>query len=482
MVINVKYLNEVHVKIECDDSIAYEISDYFSFKIPNAHFNPLVKERLWDGIIRLFNVNNRLLYYGLRHQLIEFAKSRGYEYNEDHKFAADPFSIVEAKEFIDKLKLTLKPRDYQLVSFIKAIRDRKRLFLSPTNSGKSLIIYLITEYLKLKTLIVVPKTSLVTQLTNDFIDYDQFNIKDEITKIYSGMPKLDRRITISTWQSIYKKPEEWFEQFDVIIGDEAHNFQATSLKTLMEKTVNCKYKYGFTGTLDGSLTNKVVLEGLFGKVDKVTTNDELIKTKVSSELIIKCIKLDYPNDYRFSMKDWTYANELEFVITNTARNNFIANLAHSLDGNVMVLFRFVEKHGEILYKMIQNKNKDRSGIYYVYGQTDNVFKDEVRGIVDSQNRAILVASIGTFSEGVNIKNINHIIFAHPSKGRIKVLQSIGRGLRRTEDKTEVTLFDIIDDLSWKSHKNFLLKHYLEREKIYKQEKFNCKHYRVKIKP
>lgn len=483
MEIKIEYYNDVYVKIKCEKSIAKELSEAFSFKIPGSHFIPSVRNKLWDGIIRLFNLKTYLIYGGLKHKIKEFADQNGYSYEEDSIFSSDIFSVYEANEYVNNaLKTKLTPYDYQMEAFIRAIRYKRQLFLSPTNSGKSFIIFLIAQYLNVRTLVVVPKVGLVKQLTGDFMDYDGLSsIYKEIHPIMEGSSKTtNKRITISTWQSIYKQPQEWFEQFDLIIGDEAHNFKADSLKSIMEKTERCKYKFGFTGTLDGTLTNKMVLEGLFGPVYQVTTNKELIDRKISAELNIKSIILDYPDEIKKAIKGSSYQEEVDFIIQSRKRNNFIADLAHSLDGNVMILFRYIDKHGFHLHEMIQKKNKDRSGIYYIYGKTDSNFKDEIRGIIDNQKKAIVVASTGTFSEGVNIKNLNYIIFASPSKSRIKVLQSIGRGLRISNVKTEITLFDIADNLSWKSHMNHTLKHYAERVKMYNEEKFKYKQYKIRI--
>lgn len=481
MVVNVKKIDDVYIKIECDNGIAYELNEYFAFKVPGAQFIPSVRNKIWDGIIRLFNLNKKIIYAGLRNQIKKFCEDRGYEYTEEDAFKATPFSVHEAKEFIESANLAMVPRDYQIEAFIRGVRDHRRLFVSPTASGKSFIIYLLLKYLNLPTLIIVPRVQLVNQLASDFSEYDKTGeITDNIHKIYAGADKdVDKLVTITTWQSIYKMPREWFTKFGVIIGDEAHNFKADSLKTIMEKTTTCPYKFGFTGTLDGTLTNKMVLEGLFGAVEIVTTTKELMDNKDVASLAIKAIVLDYPDEVKKQMKKALYPDELKFIVMNEKRNNFISNLAHSLDGNVLIMFRLVEQ-GKSLFDLCQSKNKNRDGIYHIDGQTDIDAREDLRHIIDAHKNAILVASVGTSSEGINIKNLNHIIFASPSKSRVKVLQSIGRGLRTSEIKDSVILYDITDDLSWKTHKNHTLLHYTERIKIYNEEKFEYRQYRVGV--
>ena len=174
-------------------------------------------------------------------------------------------------------------------------------------------------------------------------------------------------------------------------------------------------------------------------------------------------------------------DEIDYIVTNVKRNNFIRNLAVDQKGNTLVLYNYVEKHGKPLFDMIDNKVKDDRKVFFVSGQTDTSDREAIRGIVEKQKNAIIVASLGTFSTGINIRNLHNIIFASPSKSQIRVLQSIGRGLRKSDNGKPTNLYDITDDLSWKSRKNFALIHSEERLKIYEKEKFNHKTYKVDIK-
>jgi superfamily II DNA or RNA helicase len=275
-------------------------------------------------------------------------------------------------------------------------------------------------------------------------------------------------------------PKEYFEQFDYVIGDEAHLFKAQSLTSILTSCINAKYRIGLTGTLDGTKTHKLVLEGLFGKVKQVTTTRELIDNQQVSDFEIKCLVLKYNDDLCQQFKDKTYQEEIEFLISNEQRNKFIRNLTISLGTNTLVLYQMVEKHGKILYNMIKDKAVDRK-VFFVSGNTDTDAREEIRRIMEKENDAIVVASFGTFSTGINIRNLHNIIFASPSKSRVRNLQSIGRGLRQAEGKTKATLYDIADDLRYKKHMNFTLKHFVERVKIYNEEKFSFKIYKIGIK-
>jgi len=473
--------DEVYIKVRCEPGVAQELSDYFTFFVPGYKFMPAYKNKFWDGKIRLFNPLTCLIYTGLMPYVEKFCKERNYLVDYIDDFSCEEFSLKEAKDFVAKIKPTMQPRDYQLDAFVYAVRNRRALLLSPTASGKSFIIYLLTRYYNARTLIIVPTTSLVSQLASDFADYG-FESDRYVHRIFSGQDKqTDKPIVISTWQSIYKLDKKYFEQFDVVIGDEAHLFKASSLTSIISKLHRCRYKFGFTGTLDGTQTHRLVLEGLFGAVKKVISTSELIEQKYLADFSIKAIVLKYPDEIKKMLKDASYQDEIDYIVRNDARNRFIKNLALSLDnGNTLLLFQYVEKHGKILYDMIKNDAGDRK-IFFVSGEVDGEEREQIRKIVETEQNAIIVASYGTFSTGVNIRNLHNVIFSSPSKSRIRNLQSIGRGLRKSETKTSSTLYDIADDLTWKSKKNHTLLHFIERINIYNEEKFEYKIYTVGLK-
>jgi superfamily II DNA or RNA helicase len=476
--------NEAFIKIECEKSTAQELHSYFSFRVPGYQFVPAYKNKLWNGYIHLFSLKDYTIYHGLVEYIKAFCNERSYSLEiDDDVVSTDVFSVVEAKEFIETLNLPHEIRDYQLKAFIHAIRNRRILLLSPTASGKSLIIYTIIRYLQQtcgKGLLIVPTTSLVEQMYKDFESYG-YDSEKYCHRQYSGKDKhTNNFLTITTWQSIYKNDKEYFEQFDFVIGDEAHQFKAKSLTTILSGCTNSKYRIGTTGTLDGTHTHKLVLEGLFGPVYKATTTSELIENKQLASFRIKCLILKYPESICKESKTWDYNTEIEYIVRNTARNEFIKNLALSLEGNSLILFQFVEKHGKDLHAVIKEKAKNRH-VFFVFGGTDVEVRESVRAITEKESNAIIVASYGTFSTGVNIRNLHNIIFASPSKSRIRNLQSIGRGLRLGENKEEAVLYDIADDFRIGKHVNYTLQHFISRVKIYDEEKFNYKFYNIELK-
>ena len=477
-IVTLKKYDETYMKIVCDPGIAMELCEYFTFEVPGAKFTPQYKSRIWDGKIRLMNPLTCLLYAGLQQQVEQFCHSRRYDIEYDGAFGDTEFSLSEAMSFIEKLNPKHQPRDYQIEAFVHAVRKRRSVLLSPTGSGKSLVIYLIACWYRTKTLIIVPTTSLVHQMSSDFEDYGL--PAGMIHKIMSGQEKdTDCPFVISTWQSIFKMPKAWFQQFNVVVGDEAHLFKAKSLTFIMTSLNQCKYRFGFTGTLDGTQTHKFVLEGLFGCVKKITSTVELMGQKHLAELTIKAIVLKYSDDIRKLIAGSDYQTEIDFIVRNDSRNKFIKNLALSLRGNTLLLFQFVEKHGKILHDMISGEIVDRK-LFFISGSIDGKKREEIRKIIETEKDAIVVASFGTSSTGINIHNLSNVIFASPSKSRVRNLQSIGRVLRTSETKTSATLYDISDDLTWRNRRNHTILHFIERIKIYNSEQFNYKIYNVDL--
>lgn len=485
--ITIEKINEVHLRVYTDPSIAQELSDFFTFEVPGARFTPAFKARIWDGKIRLYDLHRKTIYVGLLEYIKKFAERNDYPitYINEVTNTTDISleTITQFAKFLNPCSRgnPIEIRDYQLDAVAKAIRDERSLLLSPTASGKSFIIYTLMRYHLehgRKCIIIVPTTSLVEQMYSDFEDYSTGNswkVSKHCQKLYSGFTKdFTSDVLITTWQSIYKQPKEWFSNFDVIFGDEAHQFKAKSLATVMEKMTLARYRIGTTGTIDNSKVNKLVLEGLFGPVYKVITTRQLMDTNRVAELKITCLILKYDDATRQMLKRSTYQDEIKFIIGHEKRNKFIRNLALASDGNTLVLFQQVEKHGKILHEMIQQKASDNRKVFFIYGGTDVEAREEARHITEQQSNAIIIASYGVFSTGINIPSIQNVIFASPTKSKIRNLQSIGRGLRLKDGKTHCNLYDIADDLQYKSYKNHTLGHLTERLKIYSEEKFTFK--------
>lgn len=508
--IEVVKFNEVYLRINCSPAVAEEISEYFTFYATNYEYSPLYKKGIWDGKIRLYNKKKNLLYYGLLDRVVKFCKDRKIEITIDKEALQYNFDFdeEEAIQYSKSLNLhangtRIQAKDYQISSFANSIKRKRCVVKSPTASGKSLLIYLISRYLLdsecKRGLIIVPTISLVEQLYTDFQDYSEKNswnvekLCQRITAEYSK--EITRNLTISTWQSIFKSPSSFFEQFDFVIGDEAHTFQAKSLSRIMTSLTNAKYRIGTTGTLRDSNVHQLALEGHFGPVFSAIKTHELMTRKDISQLTIKCVTLKYPK------KDCTllysaqkaarktnpgnkkigYDLEIEFLIQNKTRNNFIKNLAFSLEGNTLILYQFVEKHGIVLKQLLEDSKPNRN-VYFVSGEVDADSREQIRALVETENNAIIIGSYGCMSTGVNIRNLHNVIFSSPSKSKIRVLQSIGRSLRLGSNKTEAILYDIIDDLrvEEQGELNYSLLHFMERMKVYHEERFTVKNILIEL--
>ena len=480
--VHVEKVDEVHIRINAEPSTKMEMSSYFEFFVPGYKFMPAFKNKVWDGKIRLLNTMTGMIYAGLLPYIVKFCKDRGYKVTIDKDlYPESEYYDTAGYDLAKEFDSAFEPRDYQNDAIAHGLFNRRTLFLSPTASGKSFIIYLLSRFhveQGRKVLIVVPTTSLVSQMASDFKEYNKGRELD-IHKIMGGVDKnVEADYTVTTWQSIYKQRKDWFEKFEVVIGDEAHLFKAKSLTNILEKTPHVRYRYGFTGTLDDSQTHKLVLEGLFGPVKQVTETKKLIDEGTLADFNIKSIVLSYPDQVRQLNKNKSYQEEIDWIVRSESRNKFIRNLAWSLPGNTLVLFQFVEKHGKLLEPMLQ---KDGKRIHFIHGGVGTQEREDVRHITEATGDNIILASYGTFSTGVNIKRLDNIIFASPSKSKIRNLQSIGRVLRKGNGKSEATLYDIVDDLQWKSKENFAVRHFKERVKIYSEEGFEFKIYNVDIK-
>lgn len=492
--IDVEPLNAVHMKISADSGTKMELEQYFMFRPEGYQFVPSYKNRVWDGYIRIFQAMRPTLYVGLLSYLQKFCNDRGYELRVNGEmYQPEPVPDDYGYEIAEEINCKFKPRDYQNEYVVNAIRNNRSLSLSPTSSGKSLIIYLIQQHYwqtyQHRTLIIVPTISLVHQMAGDFVDY---GCTDEVYKIQGGVDKrTDAPVVISTWQSLIKLPKEWFDQFGVVLGDEAHQFQAKSLQKIMDKLTDCHYRHGFTGTLKSSesKTHRLVLEGCFGEVKKYVSTKDLMDSGTVADFNVKAIVLAYNNDtkknFRKALKDIAepsrkYPAEREFITNNQKRNIFIRNLLWSLEGqNNLVLFDLVEKHGKILEPLLR---RDDRQLHFIYGGTKGDERENIRHLIENDpiKQHDILASYGVFSTGVNLKKLDNVIFASGSKSEIKVLQSIGRALRKGNDADKATLYDIADDLSVGSFENYTLKHFKKRIDIYGREQFNFKVYTVSI--
>jgi superfamily II DNA or RNA helicase len=478
---------EVFVRLICEPHVKMELNHYFRFRPNGYQFMPMYRRKKWDGYVYLFNMDSNRIYAGLKPEISRFAGDREYELIDNTGEILEPISNDDYFKFLTSFPCEYKLRDYQSLAVRHSIDKKRCVLLSPTASGKSLIIYyLIRYYLPEKALVIVPTLSLVSQMYTDFEAYSKadntFEVENFVHKIFGGQEKeTDKPIIISTWQSLYELEKDFFSDFRLVIGDEAHLYKARSLTKILKNLENTPYRIGTTGTLDGVEVHKLILEGLFGAIKKITTTKELIKNKTISSIDINCLILKYNKKERAIVSKMNYQEEIDFIVGHPERNKYICNLVNGLNGNTLVLFQLIEKHGNILHSILEEIVDSSRKIFFVYGGTDADSREKVRELVEKEKDAIICASYGVYSTGINIRNIHNIVFASPSKSRIRNLQSIGRGLRKSDTKDSARLYDISDDLTHNDRKNYTLNHFSERIKIYSSEQFPYKIYVISLK-
>jgi len=494
-------LNETFIKLKCSEAIERHLYEHFSFTTPKMKYHPKVKAKLWDGYLHLYRYNNETMYLGLIEELYKFFNHFDYSYEFTFK-KEDNYSKELYEETLKLLSSNITLREHQETAIDFAIKNNRGIIVSATASGKSLVIYFLTMYYLLKglkkILIIVPRVDLVNQLKNQFLEYhngDKEEFAKEFELIYSGSEKNNNAsITISTYQSLLNKSVDFFEKFDILFMDEVHTGKSAETTKIIEKTINAKHKFGFTGTLTNNdeeqEMHELVLKGLFGRIFVATTNKEMIDKGYAPKVIINAIKLNYSNkdvcnniikgtseiqeirDFNIKRKK-LFENEVSYVLQDKLRNKFIANLAISRKGNVLVFFQFVEKHGKILYETIKRLSEGlNKKVYYIDGNISIEERAKIKDIIETSEDVIVILSFGTSSTGLDYKNVHHAILASGFKGSIIIKQTIGRGLRLKEGKNEFNVYDIGDDFSQgKKSTNFLFKHFMERIKLYQDEKF-----------
>lgn len=503
--------NASRVKIDAEMHVYQGMYDHFAFRPEGYKFMPAFKNKIWDGYIRLFDTRSRSLPLGLIPRLEKYADALGVDvdFSKYTNQSGDPeVTLEQVQQFADSLNIHSKgkkitPHDYQIDAAYQAIKTGRMVAIAPTSAGKSLILYVFINWYyrnqdlfkvikgENKILLVVPSIQLVHQMFDDFSDYASEDVdnnpEDYCHLIMGGKDKMSPKpVLISTWQSLQamakdKARQDYFKQFNVVAVDEVHSAKGKVLTSILDLCVNAHTRIGVTGTLDGTDLMQLQLEGLFGSIYKVITTKELMDRGAVSTMDIKCLMMTYPDEVKKICKDLTYQEEVDFLVTHPGRLKFVTNLANSLKGNTLILVNFIEKHGQPLYEAILEKVGPNRKVFFLHGGVDGVDRNDAIKIIEQEDDAIIIGSFGVLSTGVSIKRLHNVIFASPSKSQIRVLQSLGRGLRLGDGKNHCILYDIGDDLSWRKKKNYTLLHAVERIKMYANQQFNYTLVKVNLK-
>lgn len=542
----VDYVDEIKCKITTRKEILYSLRNAFSFYADGYKFHPKYKQGLWDGKINMIDIKGNFP-SGILKRILRHCKEDGLsiKVNDIHRYK----TVDVSPELIQTLcsYSRFEPYDYQQTA-IKHILGKKKLLLkSPTSSGKSLMIYLTYRWCvdnDIPMLITVPSTSLAEQLISDFRDYvaDDHNVDEFVDALYSGKDKnTPKPVIISTWQTCAKMPEAWIKKFKFYVCDEAHGASSAELTKIINNMTTCEYRIGFTGTLNGAEMHEIEMNARFGDIYQTITTRELIDRGIVTDILIASIQLKYSAEdlahfWKYAGSD--YQKEVDFIIDSDVRNKYIINKAMNLDGNTLMLFNFIERHGDkLLDSLNAQRLKYKKRIMYVSGKVktdkrenirkqmdsdlpefyeinfekgkiivdsidvdfssinthigkelnveclecDYYIEGDINGVVKNINVVegsyILLATYGTLSTGINIKNLHHLIFCHSYKGKIRILQSIGRILRKSKVKNKVYLHDLVDDFRKGKKENHSFRHGEIRLELYDEEQFD---YEIRI--
>ena len=476
-------VNSVYMRVECEADVAHELWDHFAFEIPNAKHTPKVKSGQWDGLIRLFNPRSQLMYIGLLEELKQFCIDSDYALEiDDRLLETTPFSEKVFDAFVaNVLKLESKyvPRPAQKDAVLECIQNNRRVIISPTASGKSLIIYMLIRYYlnhpKVKggkILLIVPAVSLVTQMFKDFQEYcSTFDVEQHVHTISAGDEKSsDKPIVITTWQSIQNQPKPWFNDYRVVIVDETHRAKAAELKNILSNLVNADFRFGFTGTLDNIETNRMIITGLLGPVKQFVTTQELIDDKTLSNMNIEMVFLKYPYEVSRLLPGASYLDEMKFILPREDRMKILSDYVQKQRGNTVVMYNLVETHGKPMFEYFQKHLKNKK-LFFISGKIKPSVREEIRQFVQGGNECVIVANYKVFAEGINLPRIHNIILGAPistKTSEIAFLQSLGRGLRKDYDKDVINIVDLVDENIIKNWKSHATRHGLQRYLSYKK--------------
>jgi superfamily II DNA or RNA helicase len=475
----------------------------FSLKkrIRGWFFNPLVKKKIWDGYV--YFCKNNFIPIGLWSEVVRLGETynfpvviEGLERIIDVTFDEPDFREWVEEFFSDHPKY--KPRDYQVDSAVAILKHRLCTSEIATSAGKTLITFLVYGYLKArgkmrKMLTIVPNTTLVMQMKDDWEEYNNDKLDMKIRQVYGGAKDNDPSadVVVGTFQSLTKKTLDYFKGIDVVFVDEAHQTKTTSIKNIIGKCKDSDYRFGLSGTVqEDASADFTTIVALLGPMVKSIPPKFLFKEGYATPVRFKMMVLQYQND---ELKEKLYdvrrgkqmegsqilALEKNVVVQHKGRFKFLMNLLNKTSKNTLVLFSNVkDQYGKKMYDWLR-ENTDKVA-FYVDGSVSKEHRDFYKKQMEEGENRVLIASFTTFSTGISIKNIHNIVFAESYKSEIIVKQSIGRGMRQLEGKDSFTIIDIVDDLSYHNHSNYLYKHAKARLEFYKQYSADIKIHKIPL--
>lgn len=533
--IKIKDKNTTYVQLEVDREEDFlKIFDFFSIKMPGAEFMPSVKMGFSDGKTKFITPKGELP-FGLKNKLISFCKNNDIEVLDETSKPEVDITYEDFLRFVNLLDLPFEPYEHQLKGAFLILRDKRKIILSATGSGKSATIYIVLRYLlakEMKCMLIVPTIDLVNQMFSDFEDYfsrrlttleerilkerDEvisisiqqeineiythraltkcMSIEENFAKIFGGQDKhTNHLIKISTYQSLSidndRVDASYFEDIDAVLIDETHKGSGKTIADIVKCSYKAKLKAGLTGSLGVDLIENLTIEGLLGSVTRVITMREMIDLGLATEVIIKPIFLKYPESYIKEIKKMTFQEEDKYIRNLDKRAEFLAKLACSFkDKNVLFIYKNIDAAEAILKNIIKIKDPERNFIikdfrkqndlkvYYAQGETKSAERDKFRGYLEEEVGCIMLGTTSIVATGLNIKNLSVLIFESIGKSSTLTIQGIGRSVRLHKDKQHSVIYDIVDDAThfsrtWKAYPNYKMKHWFERLDIYTSEEY-----------
>ena len=429
------------------------IREHFSVKNEAVHF-----QRRFGRFVppRTYVITNQgKVEIGLLEELMQFCKSKDILFKLQAKIKDILYPSL-TKTNVTPYDLSLKLREYQQDIVNACIHHGRGTVILATAGGKTLAMASLLEFYyknyskNFRCLVIVPDLGLANQTKNDFKEYNT----SFTTSKWTGKDELDlsTNVIVSNLGILQSSKQDisWIEHIDMLIVDEVHKVRRGNKVNKLFRSVNTPNRFGFTGTLPPDNLDKWNIFGKIGPQLYEKMAHELRDNNYVAKSKVHVLQLNYNTPtaeiYHGTNSNAYYLQENEFIRNSSYRNNIIGKLCNKLDNNGLILVDYIE-HGELLLESLQSicKYKD---VYFIQGSVDVDYRKEIQNYMEAQKNVIVIAISKIFSTGINIKNLHYIVFGGVGKAKIKIVQSIGRGLRLHIDKQELIIFDIADNLRY----------------------------------
>tara|TARA_R110002153_G_scaffold1455_3_gene7481 strand:+ start:2034 stop:3488 length:1455 start_codon:yes stop_codon:yes gene_type:complete len=466
--------DEVNCKIEgLDVETRKKLSNQFSFMLPYAYHVPAYKLGRWDGKVNYFNIGGTT-YTNLLEDILPVLVAEGYEVEIDDRRQQIKLDFPQITEthFSHKMWPERHPvagtpvvlRDYQVSIINEFLNNPQCLQEIATGAGKTLITAALSNLIEPygRSIIIVPNKDLVLQTEVDYV-----NLGLDVGVYFGDRKEFGKTHTICTWQSLNSMEKrfrsgdsdvsvvDFVEDVQCVIVDEVHQAKADVLKKLLTGVfANVPIRWGLTGTIPKEDSDKIGLTISLGQVVNKLAASELQDMGVLASCDVNILQLQDTAEYS------NYQEELTYLTTDKQRLDYMAGLIHSLslEGNTLVLVDRIKAGQGLLERLPEEtvfisgsmKSKDR--------------KDEYDEVSEANNK-IIVATYGVAAVGINIPRIFNLVLVEPGKSFVRVIQSIGRGIRKAKDKDNVQIWDVT------STAKFSKRHLRERKKFYKEASY-----------